>query len=176
MKDRTFELLQSEFHNCDNKHILVGIKSGANFVKKIEQWFTQVVMAESSLLNLTKRLLAWFKPSENQSVKYVEQIKPVAPTEEVKVNQLVPPGGYTKTVDADGITTISLVDDSGALFRVYRGGQEGNHPCTKAEMLDFLDACGIEEESFEAMLIESGSPFEIDGEVMRFERLEKEIG
>jgi len=133
------------------------------------------------LLNLTKHLTAWFKPSENlfrhnHSVKYVEQNKSVAPTAEVKVNQLVPPGGYTKTVGADGITTLSLGDDSGALFRVYRGGQEGNHPCTKAEMLDFLDACSIEEESFEALLIESGVPVEIDGEVMRFERIEKQTG
>lgn len=60
-------------------------------------------------------------------------------------------------------------------FIVTRGGQQGSHPCTWVEAMDFLGACGIPllTLSGEVTLatIFAGVPFHIDGADMTFRPL-----
>lgn len=59
------------------------------------------------------------------------------------------------------------------VFRVTRGGQTSPTPCTFAQMLDFLDACGLDPSRAEAQVagIIAGLPFEMDGAAMLFEQV-----
>lgn len=64
-----------------------------------------------------------------------------------------------------------LPDD--IVFRVTRGDKTSSTPCTFAQLLDFLDACGMDPVMDEAKVagILSGVPVEIDGASVQFEQV-----
>lgn len=64
-----------------------------------------------------------------------------------------------------------LPDD--IVFRVTRGGQTSPTPCSFDQMLDFLDASGLDPSRDEAQVagIIAGLPFEMDGAAMQFEQV-----
>ena len=67
----------------------------------------------------------------------------------------------------------SLPDD--IVFRVTRGDITSPIPCTFDQMIDFLDACGLDLSKDEAQIagIIAGIPFETDGAAVRFEQVRR---
>jgi hypothetical protein len=76
----------------------------------------------------------------------------------------------TRTSTLPTPTEFGLTDD--VTFDVVRAGSVGTKPATWAEMLDFLDACGIDVNStygeISLSAVVAGVPFEIDGANMAF--------
>lgn len=64
-----------------------------------------------------------------------------------------------------------LPDD--IVFRVTRSDQTSPIPCTFVQMLDFLDACGLNlvRDEVQVVGIIAGIPFEMDGTTMQFEQV-----
>lgn len=75
------------------------------------------------------------------------------------------PGGQT-----DGASRVPLAGEDGLLYRVIRGGLPGEKLVPHAEVLDFIDACGIHDAmTVEAVL--SGVPIDVDGADVRFKQV-----
>lgn len=59
-----------------------------------------------------------------------------------------------------------------ALYEVFRGDERSPLPVTEAEVRDFLDACGLPEDSPAHELVLAGGTLHIDGADMRFRPIE----
>lgn len=82
-------------------------------------------------------------------------------------------GGLPKAA-ADWVPTpayFGFSDD--VTFKVTRAGQLGSNPASFADVMDFVDACGVDLGANELTLemVLRGIPFEIDGAEMRFIRI-----